>query len=508
MRAFDAHAMTSCQVPSVVLMENAGRGAADAIARRFFGTGVRGRRVAVVCGAGNNGGDGYVVGRHLLLRGADVRLVAAVDPARLKGDARVNHDAFAGVGGEVRRVAPSRAAVGAALEGAEVVVDALFGTGLDRPIEGELADVVTAMNDAAGRKVAIDLPSGLDADTGRTLGVCFRAELTVTFAHPKLGLLTPGGAVAAGAVEVADIGVPGGLGPASSPAAELLEASDVARLVRPRALDVQKYKAGMVGAFAGGAGKTGAAILVAHGALRAGAGLAMIAAWEESAAALHGRVTEEMVAVLARGAGLQASVDAALERKKAIVVGPGFGTDADARAAVDAILDRWKGPVVYDADALTLAAGNPEAFARAAIQPVLTPHSGEAARLLGTTSDAVEADRFAAARSLAARANATVVLKGPHTLVADPSGRVVINPSTCAALATAGSGDTLAGIIGAMLCALSPFDAACAGVFIHAASAEAWSAAHGDRGLLASEIADGVPDVLRALSAEHTRVPG
>ena len=211
--------------------------------------------------------------------------------------------------------------------------------------------------------------------------------------------------------------------------------------------------------------------------------------------------------MLARGAGLGASLDRALDRKKAIAVGPGFGTDSDALAAVNALLDRWKGPAVYDADALTLFAGSPEAFARAAVTAVLTPHAGEAARLLGTTSEGVEGDRFAAVRALATRARAVVVLKGAYTLIAEPGGRVAVNPSACPALATAGSGDTLAGLVGAMLCGLSPFDAACAGVFLHAAAAEAWSAAHGDRGLLASEIADGVPDVLRALSGEHTRGP-
>jgi NAD(P)H-hydrate epimerase len=432
-----------------------------------------------------------------------VAVFAAVEPARLQGDARTNHEAFVGVGGSVRAIGE----LAAEIASADVVVDALFGTGLDRPIAGALLDVIATMNAATARKVAIDLPSGIDADTGGTLGGAFRADLTVTFAHAKLGLMTPGGAIAAGTLRVVDIGVPGLAGPALAPAAEILEAEDIARLLPRRALDDHKYRSGSVAVFAGAGGKVGAALMVARAALRTGAGLATIASWEESAPVVRGRVTEEMVTVLTRGAGLAGSLDAALDRKKAIVVGPGFGTDADALAAVNALLDRWKGPAVYDADALTLLAGAPEGFARATVPCVLTPHAGEAARLLGTTSELVEGDRFAAARTLARRARSVVVLKGAYTLIAEPDGRVAVNPSACPALATAGSGDTLAGIVGALLCGLASFDAACAAVFIHAAAGGAWSAAHGDRGLLASEIADGVPDVVRALSGEHARGP-
>jgi ADP-dependent NAD(P)H-hydrate dehydratase / NAD(P)H-hydrate epimerase len=522
MRDFDRHAIESCKVPGLVLMENAGRGAADVIAREALGGDARGGRVVVVCGGGNNGGDGFVLGRHLRARGAEMAVFCTAEPARLRGDARVSYDAFFGLGGSVRPLASEDdlRALTEAIARARVVVDALFGTGLDKPITLAIAQVVACVNAAAAKRIAIDIPSGIDADTGATLGVSVRADATVTFGHLKLGLFTSHGALAAGTLHLVDLGVPALLGPALAPAAELLERADIARLLPPRALDVHKYKAGHVGVFAGSGGKTGAALMVARAALRAGAGLATIASWEEAAGETRGRVTEEMVAVLARGSELGPSLDRALAGKKAIVVGPGFGTDDDARAAVSGLLARWKGPALYDADALTLFAGNPEAFARTAVPCVLTPHAGEAARLLGTTSEAVEGDRFAAARALATRARAVVVLKGPYTLIAAPDGDfaagtlrlvsgapVAVNPSACPALATAGSGDTLAGLVGAMLCALPPFDAACAGTFLHAAAAEAWSVTHGDRGLLASEIADGVPAALAALSREHTPGP-
>jgi hydroxyethylthiazole kinase-like uncharacterized protein yjeF len=386
-----------------------------------------------------------------------------------------------------------------AIGSAKVVVDALFGTGLDRPIAGRTVEVVKLMSDARCKRVAVDIPSGLDADTGAPLGVCMMADATVTFGHLKLGLLTPHGARYAGALHVADLGVPPLLSEAATPSAELVEREDVAALFKPRAPDVHKHGAGHLCVFGGSDGKVGAPLMVARGALRTGAGLVTIATWSESVDVLQSRVTEEMTTTLSRGDVIR-SVEAAIKGKRAVVVGPGFGLDDNARLVVNTLLEQWKGPALYDADALTLLAGSPESFATAATPVVLTPHTGELARLLGSTSDAIEADRFTAARTLAARARAVVVLKGASTLIAHPGGRVVINATGNAALATAGSGDTLAGIIGALLCTMDAFEAAYAGVYLHGLAADTWSAAHGDRGLLATEIAELVPEAIAGLA--------
>jgi NAD(P)H-hydrate epimerase len=507
-RAFDAYAITTCRVPGVILMENAGRGAADVIARDVLSGAVRGATIAIVCGTGNNGGDGFVIARHLVARGADVRVFLAGAPGRLSGDARVNHDAYVGIGGTVTELATDadRAALPGALASARVIVDALFGTGLDRALTGATIDVVRTINAAPGTRVAVDLPSGLDADTGAALGACVAADVTITFGHLKLGLLTPHGASAAGAVHVVDIGVPDALPAVPAPAAHRIERADVARLVPPRKVDAHKHSVGHVAVLGGSDGKIGAPLMVARAALRAGAGLATIATWAECAPALQSRVLEEMTASLSR-TDIEGSVTAALKGKRALVVGPGFGLDADARRAIEIVLRQWKGPVLFDADALTAFAGDASPFASSTVPAILTPHAGELARLLGFTSQAVEADRYGAARALARSARAVVVLKGASTLIADASGRVVVNASGNATLATAGSGDTLAGIIGALACALDPFDAACAGVYVHGLAADAWKDRHGDRGLLASEIADLVPDMFRALTGEHTRGP-
>jgi len=502
MRAFDAHAMGVCRVPGLVLMENAGRGATAVLVRECLSHGTRGARVVVVCGTGNNGGDGLVVARQLLARGAAPVVFLAGEAAKLSGDARANFEAWRGLGGATHELTPGAAAsaLSEAMSGAAVVVDALFGTGLDRPIEGFVADVVRAMNAAASQRFAIDLPSGLDADTGATLGVCVEAHATATFAHHKLGLVTPNGARLAGRVRVVDIGVPGTLVAHVGGSAQLLEDADLGSWLLPRAPGAYKTSAGHVVVVAGSAGKIGAPQLAARGAMRAGAGMATIATWPDAATAIESQVLEVMTARIDADEPAE-SLDAILAGKQAVVVGPGFGLDEPARTAVEYLLASWAGPVVVDADALTMFAGRPSVLL-AAKKAILTPHPGELARLLGKTTVDVEQDRFGAARELVAATGAVVVLKGAHTIVASPDSRLAVTPVACPALATAGAGDVLGGIVAAMACSLPAFEAACAGVMMHALAGQAWSRRHGaDRGMLASEIADALP----ALHAAHAR---
>jgi hydroxyethylthiazole kinase-like uncharacterized protein yjeF len=510
MRAFDKHAIEVCAVPGLVLMENAGRAATDVLVHELLGGDATDARVIVVCGTGNNGGDGFVIARHLLVRGADPTVFLCVnsrDSSKIAGDARANLDAWLGLGGEVHELAngaPLEALHGALGE-ADLVVDALFGTGLDRPIEGGLADVVRAMNAAAAPRFAVDMPSGLDAETGGTLGVAVDARVTVTFAHHKLGLLTPGGAALAGRVQVVDIGVPGALAEHLGTLVKLMEPADLAQWIVPRGLGSYKNSAGHVVVFAGSPGRVGAPQLAARGAMRAGAGLATIATWPDVATAIESHSLEVMTSRIDATTGpgsegaksLGESVEAILAGKQAVVIGPGFGLGEDARTVVEHVLASWRGPLVIDADALTMFAGRPGVF-MASKNAILTPHPGELARLLGKKAAAIEANRFGAAREGVAASGAVVVLKGAHTLVASPDGRMAVTPVACPALATAGSGDVLGGIIGALACALPPFEAACAGVLLHALAGEAWSAAHGqlDRGALASEIADMVPQLM------------
>lgn len=496
MREFDAQAVARCRVPSLILMENAGAGATDVFVRELLGGKANGARIAVVCGTGNNGGDGLVVARHLAVRGALPFVLLVGEGHGLAPDARANLDAWAGVGGQTREVAPgaSLSELGQAVAEADAVVDALFGTGIDRPIEGFLAEVINLMNRSPAPSFSLDLPSGLDADTGSALGIAVEAKATATFAHHKLGLLTPNGARHAGRVHLVDIGVPRTPFAQMGSAALLVEPIDVARWLGRRPPGAHKGTSGHVLVVAGSAGKVGAPKLAARGALRAGAGIVTIASWPEAAVVIEGSVLEAMTARLDRNRTAE-GLDRILEGKHAVLVGPGLGLEDDARTVVEYLLATWRGPVVVDADALSMFAGRPSVF-MAAKNAILTPHPGEIGRLLSKSPAQVESDRFRAARELVAATGAVVVLKGAHSVIAAPDGRMAISPVACPALATAGSGDVLGGVIAALACTLTPFEAACAGVVWHGLAGQAWSDAHdgADRGLLASEISDWLPN--------------
>lgn len=506
-RALDRHAIDHLRVPSLVLMENAGRGAAEVVERALAR---RPGPVTIVCGAGNNGGDGFVVARRLRSRGYEARVSLVANPERLSGDARVNHDAWVGTGGAVVSVTEAGLdRLDAELARATIVVDALLGTGLDRPVAGLLGDAIERINRAPGVRIALDIPSGLDANTGCPLGGAVRAHETVTFARMKLGLVTSIGAEHAGHVTVVDIGIPEPASEAVGESARVLESSDVAARLARRPLSLHKGAAGRVTVVAGSPGKTGAALLVARGALRGGAGLVTLCGSQETAEALDGRVLEEMTARIDPARPLP-SLDEHLAGSDAVVVGPGLGLDRAAREIVDHVVLRHPGFVVVDADALTHLAGRLGELRGAAGKLVLTPHPGEMARLLATTSVDVEQDRFGAVARAVDASRSVVLLKGARTLIGGPSQSTVVNPSGSPALATAGSGDVLSGITAAMLAALhDPFHAACAAAYVHGAAGEAWSRAHGsaDRGLLAHEIADGVPSVIADLTRERRSLP-
>jgi NAD(P)H-hydrate epimerase len=506
-RDFDRRATDLYQVPSLLLMENAGRGAVEEIVALYGGRLPPGLEVVVVCGAGNNAGDGYVVARRLTLLGADVQVVALADRDRLRGDALVNHDAFRGIGGRILAVSPGNgaadlgedSAVVQLLAGAKLIVDALLGTGVDREVVGLARELIERVNAAPARKVALDLPSGLDADSGAVHGVSVHAELTVTFAAHKLGLLTPSGLRQAGRVVVKDIGVPLSERDGVGQSAWLIEGADVARALPRRSPSAHKVSSGRVLVLAGSRGKTGAALLVARGALRAGAGLVTIASWPDAMPAIASRVLEAMTAEL-DPEQLSRTLDPLLEAADVVAIGPGFGLDEAARTVVERVLLRHAGTIVADADALTHFAGRLPAL-RESSRLVLTPHPGELGRMLGSDAKAVEADRFTALARAVEESGATVLLKGPHTLIGTPDEAPRVGPASTPALATGGAGDVLCGVIAGLCCSVEPFVAAWAGVYVHGLSAAEWAAQYGaDRGLLASEVADRIPRVLAELS--------
>jgi NAD(P)H-hydrate epimerase len=453
--------------------------------------------VVVVAGAGNNGGDGFVVARRLAAAGVSVETFLAVPASKLRGDALQTYQMLVDAGGTITQLESELAPLTEALAKAGLVIDALFGTGLDREITGFLAEVIAVINAATCRKLALDLPSGLHADTGRVLGVCVRADFTVTFAHRKLGLCTPRGSEHAGVVTVAPIVSPDEPH-ATGISAELLEASDVAAWVPPRTSTAHKSSAGRVLVVAGSPGKLGAALLAALGAQRAGAGLVTIATMPGCADALDQRVLEAMTARI-DPAAIEASIERLAAPCDAVVVGPGLGLDAEAGRVIDAIVRGFPGPKILDADAISHFAGRAAELSKAQ-NIVLTPHSGELGRLLGVPYSEVDDDRFGAVSRAVAASGAVVLLKGRFSIVGAPGAVARVNPMGGPVLATGGSGDVLSGIIGALACELPLRDAAIAGAYLHGAAADAWAhTRRADRGLLAHEVADAVPQTLGRL---------
>jgi ADP-dependent NAD(P)H-hydrate dehydratase / NAD(P)H-hydrate epimerase len=493
MRGLDRTTIEEVGLSAAILMETAGRAVAE-VALRMLGA-ERGH-VAVVCGPGNNGGDGFVAARVLRDRGVDAVVYLAAERGAVRGDAKMHLEVFERSGGIVRMLAtPAQlAALDARIIDAALVIDALFGVGLARPIEGHLAEVVTMML-MAERVLAVDIPSGLDADSGRTLGVAVIAERTVTMAALKIALVSAPGFARCGEIEVAEIGIPGALIGLSGIRTGLVEAGDVARwLPHPRLIE-HKGSRGHVLVVGGAPGMRGAGRLAAAAALRAGAGLCTLAGDGEPDA-------PDSVMTKSLDGGGAGGLGALLGGKAAVVIGPGLGSSERSAARVREVLAAGV-PAVLDADALNVLAAEPGTIAAARGSVVITPHPGEASRLLGTTTAEIEADRLAAARALAAKTRAVVVLKGARTIVCDGGGddQCSINPTGGPALATGGSGDVLAGTIGALLAqGLSAVNAARAGVYVHGAAGDALARVHGDRGVISADLADAIAAAIRDLS--------
>ena len=510
MRALDARAIRALGIPGPELMENAGTGAAALIARWLAP--LRGRSVVVVCGKGNNGGDGFVVARRLRAGGAAVRVFLLARRGEVRGEAAV---AVGRWRGRVEEIA-GEAALGPlvrALGRADLVVDALLGTGLTGAARGAVAAAIAAINEVgpAGRRtaavIALDLPSGLGSDQGALLGPTVQATRTVTFAGLKRSLLLHPAAAKAGAVEIVDIGVP-------APEVERgvttwrLEASDALRCFPPREPDAHKGRFGHLLIVAGSLGKTGAAVLAGRAALRSGVGLCTIAAPASQQPIVAAQAPEYMTEALPETAAGSLSLKARERiqelagRMDAVALGPGLSLDPESQELARTLIRELERPLVADADALTSLAGHLDLLRRAAGPRALTPHPGEMARMLGVATEAVQADRLEVTRGFCREHGVALALKGAGTVIGGPDGRIAVNSTGNPGLAKGGSGDVLTGVVGALLArGIEPVAALDAGCYLHGLAGDLARAERGEVAMTAGDVIEQLPAALRALTA-------
>ena len=480
-----------------VLMENAGRAVARAAAVMTGGT--YGRRAVVVCGKGNNGGDGLVAARHLTRWGTVATAVLLPDPASLRDPSAEMLSHLREDGGRVRGFESLRRE----LDRADVVIDAVFGTGFRGRPEDAPADAIAAMNDAAAPVVAVDIPSGVDGETGAVAGDAVRAEITVTFGAPKPGVLFHPGAAHAGIVEVVDIGFPPDLVRSDL---LLTEQDDVAAVWPHRDPAGHKRRSGVLMVIAGSRRMTGAARLVAEGAYHAGAGLVTVAVPEGILPVVQELVTEGTFLPLPEtdegtvAEGALQMLTELLDGYDAVALGPGLTTNEETASFARALVASANVPVVADADALNAFAGRAPELADRTGDLVLTPHDGEFVRLAGGTVAELADDRLGRLRKLAGEVRATVLMKGRPALVASPSGEVRVNPTGGPSLSTGGTGDVLTGIVGSLLArGLPSVEAATAGAFVHGAAGDLAGFELGD-GATAMDVLRLVPEAVRRVT--------
>jgi NAD(P)H-hydrate epimerase len=479
-RALDRYAVEQLRVPGYALMTRAGEAAVRVLRECWPAA----RRVVVVCGPGNNGGDGYVLARLARELQIDVYTVALAETDTLEGDARQACDDFVAAGGATH---PWDAAC---LDGADVVVDAIFGVGLSRPVEGKIAQVIRAINACKAARFALDIPSGLDADSGDVLGVAVVADRTLTFVGLKIGFYLGAAPDYTGSICFDDLGLPAEAIASVGIAAQRIDENAIARVLAPRRRTAHKGDHGRVLVIGGGVGMGGAARLVGEAALRVGAGLVTVATRAENVAAILAGRPE----LMCRGVESRQEIETLIGRTDVIAVGPGLGQDEWAQSMFEAVLAAGK-LTVLDADALNLLAKSPQSHQ----QWIITPHPGEAGRLLQWTTAEIQADRLTAVRALAGRYGGVVVLKGAGTLVVGQDTFVSVCDRGNPGMAAPGMGDVLTGVVAGIAAQTANLDeAARIGVLVHAMAGDL-AARRGQRGLLASDLFAHLPTCVNPL---------
>jgi len=506
MQEMDRLTIESFGLPGRLLMETAGREAT----RFFIGTfpDCRNFRVGVVAGRGNNGGDGFVMARYLAETGVRVTVFLLARKGDVKGDAAANLELLAPLNIPVVEIpdTDSFAKSLSSLRHQAVWIDAILGTGLKAEVKAYFKKVISFIN-ASGKPVfCVDIPSGLNADTGQICGACIQGVATATFGFPKIGHLSYPGAALTGKLRVVDIGIPGLIADRVSPKQQLITPAEAREGLVERSPDAHKGRTGHLLVVGGSPGKTGAAAMAALSALRAGAGLVTTGIPESLNPVLEALTLEAMTCPLPdRNLGILSSearefLLTQLPGKQCIALGPGLGTHPDTRGMLLDLLPEIEVPMVLDADALNCLAQRPELLKSFKAPVVLTPHPGEMARLANADTRKVQQDRIACAREFAKTFHCHVVLKGAGTVVAHPDGTAFLNATGNAGMAAGGMGDVLTGLIAGLITQGAPVPEACrSGVYLHGAAADSLAAEKGPQGFLASEVMHRIPEEIRRL---------
>ncbi|GAB4264276.1 NAD(P)H-hydrate dehydratase [Thermincola ferriacetica] len=506
MQNLDKLTIDQVGIPGVVLMENAGLQVVKVI-KEILGE-VPGKQVAVFAGKGNNGGDGFVIARHLLNMGAEVKVLLNGEPADITGDAKVNLNILQNMGQKIFTINNSNSLniVKLTLVYTDLIVDAVFGTGFKGAVNDHMGKIISLINESGKPVVAVDIPSGLEANTGQVHGPCIRATHTVTFGLPKLGLTIHPGKEYAGQLHIADISIPPDLVKKQNFNKFLLTKELVAQMLPKRHSQGHKGDYGRVLVVAGSEGLTGAAVLTSTAVLKSGAGLATLAVPRSLHDLMEIKLTEVMTKPLPETEKKTISRDALdevialTESADVVALGPGISTEPATAGFVRDLLPELNKPVVIDADGLNALAGNLEVLKKIEAPVVITPHPGEMARLAGIKTEEVQNNRIEVAREFAANWRVNVVLKGTETVIAGVDGSLFVNSTGNPGMATGGSGDVLTGVIAGLIGqGLAPVRAAAAGVFIHGYAGDLGALEKGQAGLLAGDILNLLPKVFREL---------
>jgi ADP-dependent NAD(P)H-hydrate dehydratase / NAD(P)H-hydrate epimerase len=506
MQQIDRRTIEEFGIPGMVLMENAGRGATHFLLEQF--PDLKNQRIGVLSGRGNNGGDGFVIARYLKQKGLAVSVYLLADSGKVQGDAAANLRFLKPLSIPLVELpdAASFSRLKSELTGLDVWVDALLGTGLKSDVKGYFKTVIEFINELNKPVFAVDIPSGLNSDTGHACGACIRARATATFAFAKIGHMVYPGADLTGALEIVDIGIPPPIVEAVRPKQFLLTARRIRSYFKPRPPDAHKGRTGHLLVIAGSTGKTGAAAMTCHSALRAGAGLVTLGIAESLNPILEAGMLEAMTAPLpeSRAGIITESAAAAIRNlmagKKCLAIGPGLGQEPETGELVRRIIKDSEIPVVVDADGINHLAGRLEILQRTKAPVILTPHPGEMARLVDAEVSTVQSDRVKCAREFAVGCRVHVVLKGARTVIAHPDGRVFINPTGNSGMASGGMGDVLTGIIAGMVTqGFSPETASHAGTYLHGAAADTLAEAIGPYGFLAGDVIKAIPGEIKKM---------